>query len=255
VLSVLVLIIGLALGSQEAGSLGLELKTRNLPAPADANDLDWAITSYSVLDDAKGFVIAYYRQLPDQALHELRIRSYDKRSGIWRLHERTEPIGSVVSIHRGGVFLFVTGHSSPSAAPTLVLTDTLRLKREIEGWPELVLPDGRLFFHRSMVHFAPTHAAVLALYDPLSNREVNVYPASAARIERGIERDGEFWVDRAIDVVKEGSTPDTIEFKVVEQRMRLSQDQRGVPASPEQRFTVVCDLAASPIACSRKPSE
>jgi hypothetical protein len=250
------LILSLAfLTFQQAGSLGLELSNRGLPPPPEADDLNAPITSYSVLDDAKGFVIAYYRQSPDEALHQLRIRSYDKRSGVWRLLELKEPIGSVLSIHRGGVFLFVAGHSSPSAAPTLVLTETLRLKRELGGWPELVLSDGRIFFHRSMIHFAPTHAAVLALYDPFADREVNVYPANAARSERGIERDGEFWVDRSIDAVKEGSKADSIEFKVVEQRMRLNQDQRGVPASPEQRFTVACDLASSPIKCSRKPSE
>ena len=252
-LRIVAVTVALVLGSQQAGSLSVELSVRNLPVPPNANDLHWPITSYSALDDARGFVIAYYGQAPDGLLHELRIRSYDKATQTWRVLDLKEPIGSVVSIHRGGGFLFVAGHSSPSAAPTLVLTELLSLKRELDGWPELVLPDGRIFFHRSMIHFAPTHAAVLALYDPRSDREVNVYPANAARIERGIEREGEYQIDRSIDGVKQGSKPDTIEFQVVEQRMRLDQNDRGVPASPEQRFTIVCDLAASPIACSRKP--
>ena len=40
----------------------------------------------------------------------------------------------------------------------------------------LVLDDGRVVFHRSMIHFSPTHAAALALYDPVSDREEPVYP-------------------------------------------------------------------------------
>ena len=250
----LVVIIALFL-DQQAGSLGLELANRNLLAPPGADDLNAPITSYAVLDDEAGFAIAYYAQAPDGVLHELRIRACDKGTRSWRLLDRKEPIGGVVSIHRGGEFLVITGHSSPSAAPTLVLTKTLSLRRELDGWPELVMRDGRVFFQRSMIHFSPTHAAVLALYDPVSNREVNVYPANAASIERGIERDGELWVDRSITAVKQGGRADTIDFHVVEQRMRLNQDQRGVPASPEQRFTVVCNLSSSPIGCSRKPSE
>ena len=248
----LALILAVFLESQQAGSLGLELANRSLPAPPNAADLNAPITSYAVLDDATGFVIAYYVEALDNQLHELRVRSYDKASRTWRVLDLKEPIGSVLSIHRGGGFLFVAGHSSPSAAPTLVLTETLSLKRELDGWPELVLPDGLIIFHRSMVHFAPTHAGVLALYDPRADREVNVYPANADRIERGIERDGEFQIDRAIGTVKQGSKRNTIEFEAVEQRVRLNQDDRGVPAST-QLLTVVCNLASSPIVCSRKP--
>ena len=245
------LVLALAFGSQLAGSLGLELANRGLPAPPNAADLNGPITSYSVLDDEAGFAIAYYAEALDGALHELRVRSYDRKTRVWRLLDLKESIGSVLSIHRGGGFLFVAGHSSPSAAPTLVLTETLSLKRQLDGWPELVLPDGRIIFHRSMVHFAPTHAGVLALYDPRSDREVNVYPAHAARIERGVEVDGEFQIDRAIGTVKRINR-DTIEFEVVEQRVRLNQDQRAIPAST-QLLTVVCNLASSPIGCSRKP--
>ena len=105
------LIIALTVGSQQAGSLGLELANRSLPAPPNAADLNAPITSYSVLDDATGFVIAYYVEGLDKQLHELRVRSYDKASRTWRVLDLKEPIGSVVSIHRGGGFLFVAGHS------------------------------------------------------------------------------------------------------------------------------------------------
>ena len=89
------ILIGAFLTSQQAGSLGLELANRGLPPPPKADDLNAPISSYSVLDDEKGFAIGYYFETPDGRLHDLRIRSYDKRSGIWRLLELKEPIGSV----------------------------------------------------------------------------------------------------------------------------------------------------------------
>lgn len=160
-----------------------KLVARNLPAPEDADDLDKPITSY--LDDRLGFVIAYYA-LDDNLGHDLCVRSFDKRSRTWRSITFPELVGSVLKIMRGRGYLFISGHSSPSAAPLLVLSDTFRKKRELDGWPMLVLDDGRVVFHRSMVHFAPAHAAALALYDPAADREQPLYPPPAVRNQRGI---------------------------------------------------------------------
>ena len=242
----------LATTLQRPASLGAELRARSLPAPADAADLDQPITSYAVLDDAQGFVIAYYGGEPDGALHELRVRAFDTRTRAWRKWTRAEPIGGVVEVQRGGRFLFLTGHTSPSAAPLLVLTETLELKRELDGWPKLVLPDGRVFFARSMVHFAPVHAAALALYDPSTDRETPVYPDATVRNDRGGERIAgtDIWMDRSIGEVKPGERG-TITLAVVERRMRLDREQQAAPAGPEERFTVVCTVTPSP-ACRRR---
>src|SRR5687768_3600532 len=131
---------------QRPASLGAELLARNLPAPPGAADLARPITSHAVLDDAKGFAIAYYSVERDGLLHELKIRSFDRAARMWHAFTRAEPIGSILSVTRGGRFLYVTGHTSPSAAPLLVLTDQLQLRRELDGWPKLTLDDGRVVF-------------------------------------------------------------------------------------------------------------
>lgn len=243
------LVIGLIQG---APTLGRELLGRSLPVPPDAPDLEQPITSFSTLDDERGFAIAYYGIEPDGALHELRVRSYDRATRTWRKWTRAEPIGSVVGLQRRGRFLFVTGHSSPSASPLLVLTETLDLKRELDGWPQLLLADGRVFFVRSMVHFAPAHAAALALYDPARDREVAVYPDAATKNERGAELlpGTDLVMNRSIEAVKlrQGGT---IEFSVVEQAMRLGPQMTGIPARPEERATIVCTISAAQPRCRR----
>jgi hypothetical protein len=226
--------------------VGAELLARNLPVPKDAADLEQPITSYSVLDDSRGFVIAYYGLESDNSLHELRIRSYDKRTRTWRSKTFPEPIGSIVDIQRSPGYLYVTGHSSPSAAPTLVLTERLEFRHELDGWLKLMLDNGRVVFSRSMVHFAPAHAGVLALYDPVANREDALYPANAVKTDRGVERlpGNGLFVDRSFSDLKKGRAPGTIEFIAVVQKMRLNQQNGGDPAGPEQRFRVNCDLLA-----------
>lgn len=237
-------------------SLGAALLARNLPVPRDAADLEQPITSYSVLDDSRGFVIAYYGIEPDGLLHELRVRSYDKRTSMWRSKTFPDPIGSVLHLRRGGGCLYISGHSSPSAAPLLVLSETLELKRELDGWPMLVLDDGRVVFHRSMIHFSPAHAGALALYDPASDREVSLYPPPDVRNERGGEKvpGTDLWIDRSITEVKYGRVG-TIEFVALEQRMRLDSRQVASPAGPERRRHVVCNVALVRPACTVRTSE
>lgn len=249
------LIVAVLLGAvvQTGGTLGGELLRRSLPVPSDAGDLEQRMTSYATLDDERGFAIAYYGVEPDGMLRELRVRTYETAARTWRKWTRAEPIGSVTRLHRGGRFLFVTGHTSPSASPLLVLTETLELKRELDGWPELVLPDGRVFFVRSMIHFAPAHASALALYDPSTDREVSVYPNAAVTNERGGETvpGTNLWLDRTIEAVKlaeDGS----ITFRVIEQRVRLDREQRGIPVGPEERATVVCTIDTPRPVCTRR---
>jgi hypothetical protein len=231
-----------------------ELLARSLPVPKDAADLDQPITSYSVLDDRRGFVIAYYAVEPDNILHELRVRSYDKRTRTWRSKTFPEPIGSILHVERNAGYLYITGHSSPSATPLLVVSDTLELKRELDGWPMLMVDRGRMIFSRSMRHFAPTHAAVLALYDPSTNREESFYPPASVQNDRGAEKtpDGDLWIDRSFSDVKKSKAPGTIEFVAVEQWRRLTPDNRSEPEGPERRLHVVCNVAVSPPRCESR---
>jgi hypothetical protein len=237
-------------------SVGAELLARNLPVPKDAADLEQPITSYSVLDDNRGFVIAYYGQEPDGMLHELRVRSFDRRTRIWRSRTFAEPIGSILKLERNAGIIYVKGHSSPSATPTLVLSEDLALRHELDGWSMLMLDRGRMIFSRSMRHFSPTHAEVLALYDPAANREESLYPPASVQNDRGAEKtpDGDLWIDRSFSDVKKGHAPGTIEFVAVEQRIRLDSRNTPKPAGPERRLRIVCTVNAGPPICeSRSP--
>ena len=229
--------------AQDRGTLTGEVTARGLPMPPRAVDLERRLTSYSVMDDDKGFVIAYYTVEPDGGLHELRVRSFDRRTRTWNSAVFREPIGSVLSIVRGGELLYVQGHSSPSASPLLVLTKRLAVKRELDGWPMLVLDDGRLVFSRSMRHFAPTHAQVLALYDPATNRDLTLYPAGVDNDRGAEQRNRDIWVDRTIDEVTRGRARNTIQFRVRSQQMRLNRHQIAEPAAPEESFAVTCNLS------------
>jgi hypothetical protein len=235
--------------------LRAELLSKNLPAPSDAADLDRPITSYSVLDDVRAFVIAYYVQGPEAGLQNLRVRLFDKRTRTWRSTTHGA-IGSVLKIERHAGYLYLAGHSSPSAAPLLVLDSTLKLKHRLDGWPVLLLDDGRTVFHRSMVHFAPAHAGALAIYDPVADQEVALYPPASTRNQRGIEEvpGSDLLMNRSIADVKKGRLPNTIEFEATEQRVRVTPQNTGEAAGAEQRVRVSCNVAGSRPVCNARPA-
>ena len=105
-----------------------------------------------------------------------------------------------------------------------------------------------------MRHFAPTHAEVLALYDPTTNREQSFYPPASVENDRGAEKTpgGDLWIDRSITDMKKGNAPGTIEFVAIEQQMRLDSRNIAEPAAPGQRKVVVCSMAASPPVCDSR---
>ncbi len=249
------LLVILTVTLQKTPTLASELLQRHLPVPGEAPELERPITSYSVLDENSRFVIAYYTVEPDDLLHELRVRSFDKRSHAWRSATFPEPIGSVLEIQSHGGYLYVVGHSSPSASPLLVLREDLQLKRVLDGWPVLMIGDGRVVFSRSMVHFAPAHAEVLALYDPAADRESTLYPSGPLDNERGIEKAPDTtdqWIDRRFSEIRRGDAPATVEFLVVTQRIRLDRRNTGEPVGQEERYHVHCDVIATQPSCRRQ---
>jgi hypothetical protein len=249
-----ILLAALLLTGNRAQTLGSELANRGLPAPADAADLEREITSYHVDDGADWFVIAYYLVEPDGLLHDLQVRAFDKRAGAWA-HGRTQGIGSVLRIQRGAGWLYVSGHSSPSAAPTVVLDQNLRVRNKFDGWLELVLADGRVVFQRSMTHFQPAHAALLAIFDPGTGRGRTFYPAAGAANIRGLE-----WVSKkrhvAVDrTLSEFQTvpPSYIQFNVATQAVVVIPDGAR-PIDVPRRFRVVCNVAAAVPTCVDQPA-
>lgn len=121
-------------------------------------DADRQISNYKVLNERWWFAIAYYWDDGSGLVPEiLRVRTYDKRARRWDYAEFKGNFGSILRLHRGGHWWYVSGHLSPSAAPTLVLSRNLRLVRTLNGWTQLALPDGRLIYQHSMIHFSPAH--------------------------------------------------------------------------------------------------
>jgi hypothetical protein len=231
----------LGLASSVQPTLMTQFSVRGLPAPPGAEDLGREITSFDVLDDPQVFVIAYYIVEADARLHDLRIRAFDKSTRRWR-YAVHDSVGSVLKIVRTGDFLYVSGHAGPSAAPTLALNRQLEVQRTLDGWIKIVLDDGRLIFHRSMRHFQPTHAGVLAIYDPRTNVERTFYPASNGDNDRGFERVArERAMDRSISDVEQ-TPPHHVRFTVTLQLMDVSTE-RAQAAGPEQRRRVTCDVA------------
>jgi len=239
-----------AVAPQAVRTLKVELVQHHVPVPADAGDIDRPITSYSVSDDVDFFAIAYYPVSPDNLLQDLTIRTFDKRTGTWQ-RASFGSIGSVLEITRHKGLLYVRGHDSPSAGPLLVLSQDLHERRKLDGWPELLLDDGRVVFQRSMRHFAPTHAAVLAVYDPVANTERTFYPSASVANDRGHEwvRQPDLAVERSIESVRRGSGPQFIDIRATEQFRRITPDGLSEAAGPERRSVVTCDMGVDPPAC------
>ena len=222
-------------------TLGEVLKNHGLE-PAGVADAARPITGFEVVNERSWFAIAYYWYDGSAWLPNLlRVRTYDKRAKRWESAELEGTFGSILRIHRGGNWWYVSGHLSPSAAPTLVLTRDLQLVRTLKGWTELVLPDGRLIYQHSMVHFAPAHPGSLGFYDPATNTDVPLFPAA-----RVADNSSAFFVDRSFSGLRPAGTPGTIAFSVVEQNVRLTPSNTGEPVGPVRALNVTCVLSAKP---------
>jgi hypothetical protein len=230
-------------------TLSEELAKHNLPVGAEIGDAARRITSYAVLDDEAWFAIAYYWDngsgtLPDT----LHLRTYDRRTKHWRYRALQNELGGIVDIQRRSAWWYVKGHHTPSAAPTLVLAEDLRPMRTLQGWPELILPDGRIVYHHSMRHFAPEHRGSLGFYDPVTDLDQRLFPAQADSLKS---------MDDLLDRGFEGirlAKPNTIVFVAVEQRMKLTRSNTGEAVGPARRLSVTCAVAAKPSCVAREES-
>jgi len=231
-------------------SLADTLREYQVPLPSGVDGRQ-RITG-SVLDDERQFAIAYYDAERDRSRAErLHVRRFDKARRTWT-SATFDGIGSVLAFERHGELFFLEGHSSPSDGPLLVLSRDLRLRHTTNGWIVFALADGRVIFSRGMRHFMPTQAQVLAVYDPVTNRDVTFYPDGADN-DRGSETvpGTDLWMDRSIADVTSKTGGRTIEFTVTEQRMRLTAQQQPEPAGAKETFRVTCSMAAP--ACRRQP--
>ena len=224
------------------------LQANSIPGEG-VDDLDREIANYSVESDATWFAIGYFwvndfarATLPP----ELRIRTFDRRRRRWAslvLHDDGFHVGTVTKFARHGRWIYVDTHLSPSAGGLLVLTEDLRVRRNLYGWTERILDDGRVVYQNSMVHFAPAHPGSLNLYDPRTDRDVPLYPSASVAVGSP-----SWMVDRSFGPI--GRVGGALAFTVSEQPVKLRPETNGgEPAGPSRQFRVICDISTARPRC------
>src|SRR5690349_21108888 len=73
-------------------------------------------------------------------------------------------------------FVHRSEHINPSAETLKILTPDMKVIAELDGWELTTLPNDVVIYHRSQVHFAPTHSLEIAVYDPNRRRDRLIYP-------------------------------------------------------------------------------
>jgi hypothetical protein len=73
-------------------------------------------------------------------------------------------------------FIHRSEHINPSAETLQILTPDMNVVAELDGWELSTLPNEIVIYHRSQVHFAPTHSLEVAVYDPVRRKDKVIYP-------------------------------------------------------------------------------
>ncbi len=149
----------------------------------DFPNLDHSITSYQVLNDSSQLVIVYHLEDGSGLLRSpLYLARFDRKHGQWKNTTLTgemvgdECLGSILQIESSAKSLFVDTHINPSAGCLLIISQELELEKSLFGWYLGRFGEESVVYHRSEVHFAPVHAAEIALYDRKTHRDTTIYP-------------------------------------------------------------------------------
>lgn len=184
------------------------LHQNSLPFSPPDVDTATTITSYGVLNEPSQFVIAYYQYNgTDFLTPPLHVLRYDKTARQWYRREFNEGEVNVpftagltpgqkpmvedcfgsASISTAAGLLLIGTHLSPSAECTIILASNLKLVSAFSGWKIAAL-GSEILFERSEVHFAPTHPLRLALLDPATGRERNLFPPANDRLRKEFQQ-------------------------------------------------------------------
>lgn len=155
--------------------------------PGGPSRLNRQITGQDLQDD-EVFVIAYDEVAADPSAplpDRIHVSVRERATGTWRHAEVPRELslggssrraGSISRIHRAADYFYLDTHVNPSAGTLVVLSRTLEPVAALNGWFATPLRDGTVVYHRSMVHFAPTHPEELWVYDARSREDVRLYP-------------------------------------------------------------------------------
>jgi hypothetical protein len=164
--------------------------------------LDLAVTGCGVDDGGREAFVACF-----QADGTLRVALMDRTSGGWRhakvvVDDAQGAGNSIVAVTRTRRFFYLESHINPSAGRLLVVSRDLTLRRAIYGWAVATLPTDVVVYHRSQVHFAPTHSLELSVFDAATLQDKPIYPprpfqpvrkAFIDRVAQAYESRGEAW--------------------------------------------------------------
>src|SRR5207247_10119740 len=73
-------------------------------------------------------------------------------------------------------FIHRSEHINPSAETLTILSRDMKVIAELDGWELATLPNETVVYHRSQVHFAPTHSLEVAVYAPERRKDKVIYP-------------------------------------------------------------------------------
>lgn len=185
-------------GTSSAATLREVIATSD--APPDLRplaNLDRDITSYSVLDNPQWFAVAYYLQGSSEALEgPLFVDRYQRSTRQWRFAafsrdqtstRASDCLGSASGLDAAADSFLLTTHITPSAECVLVLSTDLAVRTTLYGWPLATLADGSIVYHRSQIHFAPVHAAEIAVFNRKTGRSYTIYPSKPYQAVRQAE--------------------------------------------------------------------
>lgn len=185
--ALIVIALTLSLSAHLAGETLGQVLTQSGISAASHPSPDRDITSYGILKEPSLFCIAFYWDDGSGSLgDQLELLLVDRMSSETRTatlrydklisDQPNFRTGSITRVMASPNFLFLGGHLSPSAGNVLVLAKDLSFQAALKGWPLATLDSDIVVFHKSQVHFAPVHAAEIAIYNPHTQKEEQIYP-------------------------------------------------------------------------------
>jgi hypothetical protein len=111
-------------------------------------------------------------------------------------------LGDLMGVLESNRFYFVEMHTNPSAGWVLIITKELELHDSLNGNIHGVYSDGIVIYSESQIHFAPTHYALIDIYDPTTQESHRIFPQEPYQplwqqhmetISRAYQELGEAW--------------------------------------------------------------
>lgn len=157
--------------------------------------LEQRIIAFEPLNSERSFLMGYFVDTPEDELDdELHFLRFDKATQTWFTTILKEPESpelpdgefcpptvcysfSVVTDYlETPRFYFAHMHLNPSAGWTAVLTPELELNTVLYGRVYAVFADGTAVYNEGIIHFAPTHYALVSVYDPDTKESRRIFP-------------------------------------------------------------------------------